>query len=619
MHPPITGEPVAAASPAQTIEPDDAQALAARVRAELVAELYEATPLPVLAGVLFAITIAALFWDKAPLAVVASWLAVKLVMAALRSTETRRFRADRERGQRPSYWIRRYQALMVVDTVSWAVMVPLFASYAGTLDLALLMCGVLGVASLGVFTTFTHVQTTLLFCLLTVTPMIVHFMAEGTDDGLAVAASSIIYLSVLCFEGWRSHGRQVELLRLRFHNAAIAEERSRALVAAQTLTRAKSRFLAAVSHEMRTPLNGILGLSELMRDEEDGPSGGPASASSRHQRLDVVIRSARHLDRVIGDLLDLSAIEFGRLTIRQEPVRLRETLLEVGDLLGNVARDKGLALRVQLDPALPHWVLGDAVRIKQVLHNLLGNAIKFTPHGEVVLEAGVLAPGWLSLSVQDSGPGVDAAYRERIFEVFERGAQAGSSPGSGLGLAISRRLAEAMGGSVDCHSEAGRGSRFEFRLPFTPIDAPAAQGVEGAKPQRHALAGRRILVVDDNDVNAMVARAMLERLGAQAEVAEDGQQALDALTAGHFDAVLMDCQMPRLDGFEATRRWRQAEAGARLPIVGLTAFAGEDDRRACLDAGMDGHLSKPYLLADLVAALDRHLAPSAPVSAPAAG
>lgn len=609
MNPPNTGETVNAASPAQPTEPEDAQAPAARVGAELVAELYEATPLPVLAGVPFAMIIAALFWDTAPPSVVLGWLVVKLVMAAWRSTETARFRADPRRDQRQNHWIRRYQALMVIDTVSWALMVPLFAAHAGTLELALLMCGVLGVASLGVFTTFTHVQTTLLFCLLTVTPMIVHFLAEGTDDGLAVAASSVIYLSVLCFEGWRSHGRQVELLRLRFHNAAIAEERSQALAQAQALTRAKSRFLATVSHEMRTPLNGILGLSELMRDEEDAGDGG--AGSRRHQQLDVVIRSARHLDRVIGDLLDLSAIEFGRLTIRQEPVALRDTVLEVADLLGPVARDKGLGFRAHLDPVLPLWILGDAVRIKQILHNLLGNAIKFTPRGEVALEVGVLSPGWLSLSVRDNGPGIPAADQERIFDVFERGAQAGAAPGSGLGLAISRRLAQAMGGNVHCHSEAGLGSRFEFRLPVTPIAAPAAQGPEGAKPARHALAGRRILVVDDNDVNALVARAMLERLGAQAEVAGDGQQALDALRAGRFDAVLMDCQMPRLDGFEATRRWRQAEAGPRLPIVGLTAFAGEDDRRACLAAGMDDHLAKPYLLADLAAALDRHLAPAA--------
>ena len=614
MNPPIPGVPVTAASPAQATEPDDAQAPAARVRAELVTELYEATPLPALAGVPFAIIIATLFWDKAPLAVVVGWLAIKLVMAAWRSTETARFRADTQREQRRNYWIRRYQVLMVIDTVSWAVMVPLFAANAGTLELALLMCGVLGVASLGVFTTFTHIQTTLLFCLLTVTPMILHFLIKGTDDGLAVAASSAIYLAVLCFEGWRSHGRQVELLRLRFHNAAIAEERSKALAQAQALTRAKSRFLATVSHEMRTPLNGILGLSELMRDEEEGDDA--AGPSRRHQRLDVVIRSARHLDRVIGDLLDLSAIEFGRLTIRHEPVRLRETLLEVADLLGAVARDKGLGLRVHLDPALPLWVLGDAMRIKQVLHNLLGNAIKFTPRGEVALEVSLLCAGWLSLSVQDSGPGVEETDRERIFDVFERGAQAGAAPGSGLGLAISRRLAEAMGGSVDCQDQAGLGSRFEFRLPFTPIEAPAVPGTDGAKLPRHALAGRRILVVDDNDVNALVARTMLERLGAQAEVAEDGQQALDALQGGSFDAVLMDCQMPRLDGFEATRRWRQTEASGRLPIVGLTAFAGEDDRRACLDAGMDGHLAKPYLLAELVAALDRHLTPSsAPASA----
>jgi signal transduction histidine kinase/CheY-like chemotaxis protein len=578
---------------AQGREPDaSADRVAPRVQAEQIAQLYEATPMPVLAWAV---------WGHAPAAVVLGWLVVKLVLAAVRSTETRRYRADDARGARTGYWARRYIALMVLDTLSWAVIVPLFAPGADGLRLALLMCGVVGVAALGVFTTAAHLPASVIFSLTTMAPMGLSFAARGDAVGLAIAASTVIYGSVLVFEAWRSNARLTEMLRLRFQNAAIAEERAQALLVAEASSRAKTRFLASVSHEMRTPLNGILGLAEIVR------SG--TQETQQRQRLDTLARSARHLNRVLGDLLDYSAIEFDRLRLQPEPVRLADMVGEVTDLLAPAARERGLVLHVDRGPGLPAWVQVDPSRVKQVLHNLIGNAIKFTAEGSVRLGAEQPAPGQLAFTVHDTGPGVAVEDHERIFEAFERLSATGNVPGSGLGLAIARRLARAMGGDVVCVATGGAGARFVFTLlaPAAPPPAPERSD----EPAGVFLAGRQLLVVDDNEVNALVARSMLELMGAAVDVAADGEAALQRLATARYDAVLMDCQMPRLDGYEATRRWRAQEAAgaaaARLPVIGVTANASADDRAACLEAGMDAHLPKPFRMAELAVLLKQHL------------
>jgi anti-sigma regulatory factor (Ser/Thr protein kinase) len=234
---------------------------------------------------------------------------------------------------------------------------------------------------------------------------------------------------------------------------------------------------------------------------------------------------------------------------------------EVGDLLGPAARERGLRLHVERLPGLPAWVLVDASRVKQVLHNLIGNAIKFTPSGEVRVRVERPSVGRLAFSVRDSGPGIAAADQERIFDAFERLSATGHVPGSGLGLAIARRLARAMGGDVTCSSTPGEGACFVFTLVAPEAAAPAASPRQDELPSG-LLQGCRVLVVDDNEVNAVVARSMLELMGATIEAACNGEEALERLAHGHFDVVLMDCQMPVLDGFEATRRWR---ARARRP------------------------------------------------------
>ncbi|MFN8897010.1 MAG: sensor histidine kinase [Pseudomonadota bacterium] len=330
----------------------------------------------------------------------------------MRSTVVLRFRADPTRAQRADYWSRRYLLLALVDALSWGAVVHLFVLPASGLTMALLLCGVVAVAALGMFMTASHLPAGLVWNVATLGPPGITFAMQGGGIGWAVAASAAIYSGLLAFEAWRNERRLAEMLRLRFQNAAIAEERARALLAAEASSSAKTRFLASVSHEMRTPLNGILGMAEVVRAELQDPV-------QRH-RLDTLARSALHLNRVIGDLLDFSTIEFDRLQMHPEVARLAALVGEVGDLLGPAARERGLRLHVERLPGLPAWVLVDASRVKQVLHNLIGNAIKFTPSGEVRVRVERPSVGRLAFSVRDSGPGIAAAERQPTAEMQKR-------------------------------------------------------------------------------------------------------------------------------------------------------------------------------------------------------
>jgi signal transduction histidine kinase/CheY-like chemotaxis protein len=603
---PATPEPALQAVPGAH---DRLAPLEPRIRSELLGQLYDATPVPTMGGMVFAVIVAALAWESAPLGLVLGWLAIKLLLGAVRSTDSGRFDADPARARRVGYWTNRYLVLMCLDGLAWGSMVPLFASHVGGLTVALLMCGVVGVAAVGMFTTAPLLRASLLFSVSALSPMAASFLVHPDPATWGLFSATVVYGVVLNFEAWRSARRQVEMLRLRFENAAIAEERTQALMLAQASSTAKSRFLATVSHEMRTPLNGILGLAEVLRVQ--------AASGYQRQQLNTLSRSAKHLDRVISDLLDYSAIEFDRLQLNPGPVALDELVSEVADLLREMARERGVLLEVERVAPLPACVQVDAARVKQVLHNLIGNAIKYGGPGRVSLRVECPVKGRLSMSVQDSGPGIAPADQERAFEAFERLAGADKTAGTGLGLSISRRLARAMEGDVVCISAPGQGSRFVFTLQAPEVEMAPSDASEEATGA--LLAGRRLLIVDDNEVNTLVASSMVKLMGGQVEVAVNGEEALKCLVgtlqasdtgqpSAAFDVVLMDCQMPVLDGYEATRRWRAIEPpDQRLPIIGVTAHVSDEDRVGCLAAGMDDHLAKPYQLPELVEVLRVHL------------
>ena len=387
-------------------------------------------------------------------------------------------------------------------------------------------------------------------------------------------------------------------------------EAERARAAAEKASRVKSEFLATMSHEIRTPMNGITGMTSLLLD---------TGLTGEQQEYAGAIRdSAQALVSLINDVLDVARIESGRMTVELSPFEPGRVVRDVIELLGSLAQEKRLDLTLSIDASMQAWFRGDAGRMRQVVVNLVGNAIKFTARGGVAVRVGgQRGPDgrWLiGLEVEDSGIGIAPDKLESVFDQF---VQADASTtrlygGTGLGLAISRSLARLMGGDLTVESELGRGSVFRLRVPLEAAQAPgasppAAAPADAASPVRYR--GRRILLAEDNPVNQRVASRMLEKLGAAVDIAGNGRQAVAMALAADYDLVLMDCQMPEMDGFEATRELR-ASLGprARVPIAAVTANAMAGDREKCLEAGMDDFLAKPIDSRQLAELLDRSLA-----------
>ena len=399
---------------------------------------------------------------------------------------------------------------------------------------------------------------------------------------------------------------QVRTAYLHRQRSALEEkvkERTREL---ERASRIKSDFLANMSHEIRTPMNAIIGMSRLCQETE-------LSAQQRDY-LRKIRGASESLLGIINDILDLSKIEAGKLELECTAFRLNDVLVRVADLVTARAEEKSLDLLLpRVDPDLV--LLGDSLRLGQVLWNLIGNAVKFTQRGQVSLELEQLDAGGdqmlLRFCVRDSGIGMSA---EQVHALFQPFSQADSSTsrlygGTGLGLAISQRLVEAMGGAIEVESEPGKGSCFRFSLGFERASVQALPMAKSAGPawdsaQAQRLRGKRVLVVDDVEVNRQVASEWLHRAGIEVAQASDGAQAVTAVRDGRFDAVLMDVQMPGMDGFAATREIRRM-GRLRLPIVAMTANAMAEDRRQCLEAGMDDHLGKPVQPEQLFASLVR--------------
>jgi two-component system, sensor histidine kinase len=383
-----------------------------------------------------------------------------------------------------------------------------------------------------------------------------------------------------------------------------------ALAAAEAATEAKSRFLATMSHEIRTPMNGILGLSELLLQT-------PLS-EAQTGFAQTIQRSGHSLLVLLNDILDFSKIEADQLSLEQVPLGPADELRHAMDLLEPQARAKGLAFTAAVAENVPAAVLGDPVRLRQVWLNLLGNAVKFTERGQVRAEL-TLSPdraGWLRASVTDTGVGVSAEAQARIFQPF---VQADSTVtrqfgGTGLGLVISRRIVELMGGRLWVQSTPGKGSTFFFEWPVEVADeSHPAKGAsepvdQGTRVPPTVLPPLLVLLVEDHPVNRQLALAQLHLLGlSDVDVALDGELALERVRHRAYDVVLMDMQMPRLDGLAATRALRQLPLPAQPWVVAMTANAFDEDRRACLDAGMDDFISKPATLTALRGAFTRFL------------
>ncbi|MBL8349750.1 MAG: response regulator [Burkholderiaceae bacterium] len=554
-----------------------------------------------LAATVFAVLLA---WHLQPLVPglpVAGWLAVKLAVALARIALAQ---AYQRLGAGSPHWLRWQRAMLLLlaaDGLVWGLAgwrlsgesLPVMALAVAALD---------GVSCIATFGLQVRLAATAAYVLPMLLLVALGLAMRADENALFAAAAQLILLVLLLLTARATSRQLVAGMLLRLQADRLVAEKDAALRLAQERSAERDRFLAKVSHELRTPLHGMLGLARLLHLESREPT--------LSHRLELIESSGTHLLGLINDLLEVSRIDAGHFTLREDVFDLAAQLQQIADLFTLRAADKGLGFTLRLELPRPCWVRGDAARLRQVLNNLLGNAIKFTRQGGILLEARPGAqPDRVRLAVHDTGVGISAAELARIFQPFHQ-AGTGSSgmhttDGVGLGLTIAREIAIAMGSDIQVHSATGVGSSFSFEAALPRADPTV---VPAGPAQGGPRLPRLVLVAEDDEVNALIVNAFLDNLGVRCERVADGKQAVSRALreTDRPELVLMDCRMPVMDGLAATAEIRRQEHTLglrRLPIIALTATATEVDLQSCLAAGMDAVIAKPFTPVQLAQAM----------------
>lgn len=553
----------------------------------------------------FAIFLAAHLYGTVPAAQIVLWLVLKLGIAAPRIVQVVLFR--RRGVDNARRWSLATNAMLAADGFVWGLGGMWFTQgpMVEAAVVAASLCCIACVATFGLQVSFKATSSYVI-------PMMVFtaigMLGRGADFGIYSAAGLALVLLLMLSTAKRAERRLLEVFRLRALAQQIADERAKAVSVLKGHSDHKSRFIATISHEVRSPLHGIISLANLLDQQITDPSA--------RRKVELIESSGKHLLTLVSDLLDMSKIEAGALRLDPKAFDLAEELEQLASLYQTRAQQGRVHLHTRLAFPAPLRVVGDSGRVRQVLDNLVGNAIKFTPRGgSVSLMVTVSGEGHVTFVVSDTGPGISKADQERLFHPFEQGAADPDKAreGAGLGLAIARDLVAFMQGTLTCESELGKGATFRCVLPL-PL-APVQDEAPAVVPQfvTPALSGAAplALVVEDDEASALVATASLQRAGWEVDVLTDGDVAVKRLTMPSVRPVLvlMDCDLPQLDGLEATRNvraWEKRSGAKPVRIVALTGRSTRQERHECIQAGMDDVFTKPFSMAELAAFATRH-------------
>jgi signal transduction histidine kinase/CheY-like chemotaxis protein len=596
-------------------------AIEVQTRIELVRMAYRELPSGTLASTVIALAFTVAMSGEFSGAVLWAWLAVILATFGYRFWLAAAYTRATPDAVESRRWGLRYIVATTLSAAVWGASVWLFPTLRGGNPLGVVHVLMLAGVMTGSARLLLPMRKGAIAYLAAITfPLGVRLLAIGDIPNVVLGACVFGFFVYMVFAMHRNHQTLSDAIAMRFEREQIAAELTaenarresreselrEARERAESASRAKGEFLATISHEIRTPMNGVLGMLRIVRDT-------PLTAEQRSY-LKTASDSAESLLLLLNDVLDFSKIEAGRLELEHAPFPPVTAAKAVSEMLLARARDKGLQFDLQIGENLPGAIVGDATRLRQILVNLAGNAIKFTERGRVELAVSCAersaTKAVMHFTVSDTGIGIDSHALDRLFKPFTQADTSMSRRygGTGLGLAISMRLAQAMGGVLQVQSTINQGTTFRLILPckLPELAAPPPRAEEAPRFVTPSLNGR-VLVVEDDSVNKQVIELFLKKMNVTPTFAPDGEAAISVATSEPFDVILMDCQLPGIDGLEATRRIRQNLGDTPLKIIALTANASTHVRTACLAAGMNDFLSKPVRFELLAGVLQRHL------------